>query len=334
MTGGLLAGGETVVEGPNTAEIIRHLRSALDLSLVTEGVEWGAEITHRGTFSPGLLLAGFERRFAADRIQVLGDLELEYVESLDPDQRAAAFRRLCVSTVPLIVVADGRPVPPELVSAARERGVPVYSSGAHAARVAVDIGSYIAEVLAPSVAIHGTLVDVYGVGLLFTGKSGIGKSECALDLVANGHRLVADDLVKIVRTPQGYLVGSCSELLRHHMEIRGVGIIDLRAMFGVRATRQRKRVEVEVKLTTWSDVEDYDRLGFDQDATEILGVKIPQVVLPLVPGKNITVISEVIALDHLLRLGGVHTAREFGARLRDLADRQAMPDEADRSDDE
>jgi HPr kinase/phosphorylase len=322
------------VERPGAAELLQKLMSVVGLRLVTDGIESGADITRADTFRPGLLLAGFERGFAADRIQILGEPELAYLDSLEAGERAVALDRLCVSSVPCIVVAGGHPAPPELVRVGRERGIPVLASDAEPSRLAYDIASYLDELLAPGIAIHGTLVDVYGVGLLFTGKSGIGKSECALDLVASGHRLVADDLVHIVRTPQGHLVGSGSELIRHHMEIRGVGIIDVRAMFGIRAIRQRKRVEVEVKLTTWSDVEHYDRLGFDQETTEVLGVKIPVVVLPLVPGKNITVISEVIALNHLLKLGGVHTAREFDSRLKDLAARLAPADALERSDNE
>ena len=322
------------MERPGAAELMQKLMSVVGLRLVTESVQSGADITRADTCRPGLLLAGFERGFAADSIQILGEPELAYLGSLGAAERAAALDRLCAPTVPCVVVAGGLAAPPELVSLARKRGVPVLASDAEPSRLALDIASYLDELLAPGVAIHGTLVDVYGVGLLFTGKSGIGKSECALDLVASGHRLVADDLVHIVKTPQGHLVGSGSELIRHCMEIRGVGIIDVRAMFGIRAIRQQKRVEVEVKLTTWSDVEHYDRLGLDQEMTELFGVKIPVVVLPLVSGKNITVISEVIALNHLLKLGGVHTARQFDSRLKDLAAQRAPADTLERRDDE
>ena len=316
------------------AELVRKLGGNLGLRLVTPGIESGAEIAHSDTFRPGLLLAGFSSGFLEDRVQMLGEPELAYLESLPPPDRRAALERLCVASVPCIVVAGGQPAPHELPELASARGIPVYLSDADPSRLARELASYLDECLAPVLPIHGTLVDVYGVGLLFTGKSGIGKSECALDLVAGGHRLVADDVVHVMRTPQGHLVGSGGEVVGHHMEIRGVGIIDVRAMFGVRAIRQRKRVEVEVKLTAWSDVEDYDRLGLDQEKTEILGVAIPVVTLPLVPGKNITVISEVIALNHLLRLQGIHTAREFAERLKSLAEQRAPAEWDERSDDE
>jgi len=322
------------MERPSTAELMEKLRRTVGLSLVSEGDGWGADVTETGTSRPGLLLAGFELGFDPGRIQVLGAQEMFFLDSLDAPARRAAVARLCVPTVPCIVVADGATAPADLLAAATESGVPVYASAMDPSRLALAVSSYLDELLAPTVAMHGTLVDVYGVGLLFTGKSGIGKSECALDLVASGHRLVADDVVRIKRTPQGYLVGCGTELGMHHMEIRGVGIIDVRSMFGIRAIRQRKRIEVEVKLTRWSDVADYERLGFDQETTDVLGVKIPVVILPLVPGKNITVVSEIIALNHLLRVGGVNTAREFGARLRRLADADLPTEAFERSDDE
>jgi len=190
------------------------------------------------------------------------------------------------------------------------------------------------DLLAPHEVVHGTLVDVHGVGLLFTGKSGIGKSECGLDLVANGHRLVADDVVSVMRTRKDYLIGYGSDLLRNYMEIRGVGIIDVQAMFGTRAFRQRKRIEVEVKLSAWSDLTDYERLGFEDETSEILGVMVPAVTLPLVLGKNITIIAEVIALKYLLKLKGINPAKDFDERQREAIARQAGVLRATQGDDE
>jgi HPr kinase/phosphorylase len=171
-------------------------------------------------------------------------------------------------------------------------------------------------VLAPSTTVHGSLADVYGVGLLFIGKSGIGKSECVLDLVERGHRLVADDLVMASRRGHDVLIGQGHELQRHHMEIRGVGIIDVKTLFGIRAIRQQKRIEVVVHLEEWDDARIYDRTGLDRQQAEILGVRLPKVTVPLNPGKNVTVISEVVAMNHLLGLTGVDSAAEFDRRLR------------------
>ncbi|NCQ36331.1 HPr(Ser) kinase/phosphatase, partial [bacterium] len=174
---------------------------------------------------------------------------------------------------------------------------------------------HMARMFARRLEVHGTLVDVYGVGLLFTGRSGIGKSECALDLIERGHRLVADDIVEITRTSEDLLIGRYREVLRHHLEIRGVGVIDVQAIFGIRSIRMQKRIEVEVQLQDWDDGSDYERVGMEDRFTEILGVNIPQVVVPLFPGKNITVISEVIALNFMLKVYGYDAAQALNDRI-------------------
>lgn len=281
-----------------------------------------APIVSSDVSRPGLVLAGFAEGFRDDQVQVLGKQELIYLETLSEGERRAAIARLCGRSTPCIVVAEDAPVPAELLERCTECSVPVLATPLASGRAAREIGAALDALLAPSTSIHGTLVDVYGMGLLLTGKSGIGKSECALDLVEKGHRLVADDVVRVVRTPQSSLIGVGSDIAQHCMEIRGVGIVDVRSMFGIRAIRKRKRIEVEVQLTAWSDLVDYERLGFDEKTTEILGVKVPLVTLPLVPGKNISVIAEVIALNQLLKLYGVHSARELDTRLR-----RSRPDE-------
>ena len=179
---------------------------------------------------------------------------------------------------------------------------------------------YLEAALAPQTTVHGSLADVYGVGLLFVGKSGIGKSECVLDLVERGHRLVADDLVMVSRHGNEILIGKGHELQRHHMEIRGIGIIDIANLFGIRATRLQKRLEVIVHLEHWDATREYVRTGLEEDSTDILGVDVPRLTVPVNPGKNITVISEVIAMNHLLRYAGVDSAATFDQRLR-----EAMP---------
>jgi HPr kinase/phosphorylase len=198
---------------------------------------------------------------------------------------------------------------------AAERGIPVLRSALKTGEFFRRIKPFLEDEFAPATAIHGSLADVYGVGLLFVGASGIGKSECVLDLVERGHRLVADDVVRIRRRGVDVLIGRAVEHQQFHMEIRGIGIIDVRALFGIRSVRQQKRVEVVVQLEHWSDAATYDRTGLDQETTEILGVELPRVVVPLNPGKNITVISEVVAMRHLLRYAGVDSARLFQQNL-------------------
>jgi HPr kinase/phosphorylase len=197
------------------------------------------------------------------------------------------------------------------------QGVPVLLSAQTTKYVYQRLKPFLESALAPQTSLHGSLADVYGVGLLFVGESGVGKSECVLDLVERGHRLVADDLVVISRRGNDVLIGRGHELQRHHMEIRGIGIIDIPTLFGVRAFRQQKRVEVVVHLELWDQQRSYSRTGLEEDHVQILGVRLPRVTVPLNPGKNITVISEVVAMNHLLRYAGVHSAEVFNRRLQD-----------------
>jgi HPr kinase/phosphorylase len=200
---------------------------------------------------------------------------------------------------------------------AREYGVPLFRSELKTAELFRRLQPFLEERFAPSTTMHGSLADVYGVGLNVVGRSGIGKSECVLDLVERGHRVVADDLVQVTRRGNDILIGRGHELQRHHMEIRGVGIIDIPALFGIRAIRQQKRIEVVVQLEDWTDETHYDRTGLFGEQIDILGVQLPKVTVPLNPGKNITVISEVVAMNHLLKYSGVHSAVLFNERLRD-----------------
>jgi HPr kinase/phosphorylase len=219
--------------------------------------------------------------------------------------------------IPAVFVTKGQEVPAVFAELADAQGIPVLRSQLSTKEFYRRVKPYLEAVLAPATTLHGSLADVYGVGLLFVGKSGVGKSECVLDLVERGHRLVADDLVLVNRRGNDVLIGKGHPLQRHHMEIRGIGIIDIRAMFGIRAIRQQKRIEVVVQLEHWDEAGEYTRTGLDEDSADILGVEIPRVTVPLNPGKNITVISEVVAMNHLLRYSGVDAAGTFDRHLRD-----------------
>jgi len=267
--------------------------------------------------SPGLALAGYTERFATGRIQVLGETEISYLRSLDAESRRRSVDTLFGFDVPCVIVTKGQGLPTELIESAERRKIAVVISDLKTAEFYRRIHPFLNDHFAPQTHVHGSLADVYGVGLLFVGRSGIGKSECVLDLVERGHRLVADDVVHITRQGHDVLIGRGPEAARHHMEIRGVGIIDVQALFGIRAIRQQKRIEVMVQLVDWKQQEAYDRTGLDADHTDILEVPIRRVTIPLNPGKNITVIAEVIAMNHLLRYSGVHSAQAFDARLRE-----------------
>jgi HPr kinase/phosphorylase len=266
--------------------------------------------------SPGLALAGFTERFPSERIQVLGQTEVTYLNSLSPASRTAALQGLLSFNLPVIFITKGLPPPDSLVQLAAEKGTPVIRSQLKTADFYSRIKPFLEEYFAPSTTMHGSLADVYGVGLLFMGKSGIGKSEAVLDLIERGHRLVADDLVIVSRRGREILIGRGHDLQRHHMEIRGVGIIDVASLFGIRAIRLQKRLEVIVQLEVWDENAHYDRTGLEVQTVDVLGVKVPRVIVPLNPGKNITVIAEVVAMNHLLKYAGVDSAALFDQRLR------------------
>jgi HPr kinase/phosphorylase len=265
--------------------------------------------------SPGLALAGYAGRFVGDRIHILGETEMQYLSDLAPASRAERLEALFEFNLPCVIITKGQEAPAELSALAERRGVPLIRTALKTGEFYRRLRPFLDDAVAPTITEHASLADVYGVGLLFVGRSGIGKSECVLDLVERGHRLVADDLVHITRRGNDVLLGRGHELSQHHMEIRGIGLVDIKALFGVRSVRQQKRIEVVVRLEDWDNTREYDRTGLDPQSTEYLGVTLPIVTVPLNPGKNLTVICEVVAMSHLLRYTGVDTAKAFNERL-------------------
>lgn len=300
------------------AGLLERRGELLELEVRAGATGLEREITGADISSPGLVLAGFTDRLPRKRSQVLGETEVMFLRSLDASRRAEVLRGFIAHDPPCIIVTKGLELPDELVQLADEFGVPLLRSSLKTGEFFQRIKPFLEDEFAPSTAIHGSLADVYGVGLLFVGQSGIGKSECVLDLVERGHRLVADDVVLVRRRGVDVLIGRAIEHQQFHMEIRGIGIIDIRALFGIRSVRQQKRIEVVVQLEHWNDEATYDRTGLIQETTRVLGVDVPRVIIPLNPGKNITVISEVVAMRHLLRYAGVDSARLFEQNLRAL----------------
>lgn len=272
---------------------------------------------------PGLALGGFMERFPHKRTQVLGQTEMAYLNSLPREKLVDALGNFFSFSMPWLIISKGLIPPPEMLAIADRKKTGIFSSRLSTTEVVSRLGAFLDNQFAPTITVHGTLVDVYGVGLLYTGKAGVGKSECALDLVERGHRMVADDVIKITRKSANYIVGTSSEILGQHMEVRGIGIIDIEALFGIRAIRLQKRIEVEVRLTFWEDSTHYERLGIEEKYTTILGVEIPLVTIPVSPGKNITVISEVIAMNHMLKVYGEHSAQDFSRRLTERLTRSS-----------
>ncbi len=296
-------------------ELYIEQKDKLSLELVTgqEGLQ--RKITVPDINRPGLALAGYYDYFAFERIQVLGRTELSYLQGLGPDKGREIFRKLLEWDVCCFVITQGLEPPEELVRAVEGKHVAVFRSVMPTTKLIADLTIYLEDKLAPETSLHGTLVDVYGIGALILGKSGIGKSECALDLVERGHRLVADDLVDIKRTAEGILMGSGPELIRHHMEIRGLGIINIKNLFGIGAIRDRKRVELVINIEEWDENKEYDRLGLDEMTYTILDVELPRIVIPVRPGRNLSIIIEVAAMNQRLKKSGYHTAREFNKTL-------------------
>ena len=306
-------------------EVLARRGDPLQLEPLTGEVGLDRPIPDPEVASPGLALAGYTGRFMPRRLHVLGETEISYLNSLDAAERRSRLERFFEYDLPCVFVTKGQEVPTELIDLARVRGIPLLRSRLKTAEFYRRIKPIVEEAFAPRTTLHGSLADVYGVGLLFIGQSGIGKSECVLDLVERGHRLVADDIVQVVRRGSDILIGSGHELAAHHMEIRGVGLVDIPALFGIRSVRQQKRIEVVVQLEAWEKAKDADRTGLQQLETTILDVTIPRVIVPLNPGKNITVISEVVAMMHLLRFAGVDVAAAFNQRLiRKMREKQGL----------
>ncbi len=296
--------------------ILEARGDTLDVELLNEGVSLENVTDDPDVTSPGLALAGHTVRVPSGRMWVFGETEMTFLSSLDEAEAKGRLADLFAFGVPAAFVTKGQSVPAFFLEVANAHNVPVLVSSKTTKEFYRRIKPYLEVALAPSTTLHGSLADVFGVGLLFVGDSGVGKSECVLDLVERGHRLVADDLVLVKKQGNDLLIGRGHELQRHHMEIRGVGIIDVPGLFGVRAIRQQKRIEVIVDLQIWEQDREYNRTGLDKEYEEILGVRIPKVTIPLNPGKNITVISEVVAMSHLLRYTGVESAEAFDRRLR------------------
>ncbi|HNY32803.1 MAG TPA: HPr(Ser) kinase/phosphatase [Fibrobacteria bacterium] len=287
------------------------------LGLEAKTSVFDATIVEPDLHRPGLALAGFTQVFSHKRVQMVGNTEWCYLDSLSPDQRRESIRRLAPTPSPLWIFTHGNPVHPEIIEEAEAHGATVASCKRPTLELAEHLGEILEEHFAPFATVHASLVDVYGIGLLYVGKSGVGKSEAVLDLVERGHRLVADDVVYLARRGTD-IIGTGNELLGQHMEIRGVGIIDVASLFGIRAIRQSKRIEMVVELKIWQEGDTYDRTGLSTYTCNLMGVEVPRTIIPLSPGKNITVIGEVIAMNTLLKLNGKDPARTFNERLIQL----------------
>lgn len=290
------------------------MREQLKLSVLTPTVALTRKIHSPEIHRPGLAFSGFYDYFAFDCVQILGKTEIWFLKTLRGPARSRNLKRFFSYRIPCIIIAKQQSAPKHFLDQAARAGIPVLRSPFRTARVASQVTVYIEEASAPETSLHATLVDVYGVGTLLLGKSGVGKSECALELVERKHRLVADDIVDI-RVENRTLIGRSNQVLHHHMEIRGLGIIDIRAIFGVGSVRNRKRITLAVTLEHWKKEREYERLGLDDRYYEMLGIKIPHLIIPVRPGRNIPILVETAALVERQGHMGGHPAKEFNRKL-------------------
>lgn len=293
----------------------QNTRNKFRLKLISNESGFNRKIYEQNLHRPGLAIAGFVDLFSYSRVQIFGNTEIQYLIHLPPEKQIEALERIFQFDIPCIILTnDNKPID-GMLDLANKYKIPVFSSPYTTTKLTYYVTDFLDDQFSERISVHGSFVDVYGVGILFAGKSGIGKSEVALDLIERGHRLVADDLIILTKKGEGILMGSGTELVKHFMEIRGLGLIDIERMFGIRAIRYQKRLEIIVELEVWDKKVEYTRTGLDEKTISISGVEIPYVKLPILPGKNITVISEVIALNYLSKHYGYDAAEVLNERL-------------------
>ncbi|PWW29542.1 Hpr(Ser) kinase/phosphatase [Cytobacillus oceanisediminis] len=297
-----------------TKDIIEKF--GLELIAGEEGIN--RPITTSDISRPGLEMAGYFDYYPGERVQLLGKTELTFAEKLNDTDRESRLERLCTDITPGIIITRGLDIPEELIEAAERESVPLLRSKQKTTRFSSLLTNFLESKLAPTTAVHGVLVDIYGVGVLITGKSGVGKSETALELVKRGHRLVADDCVEIRQEDEDYLVGNSPELIEHLLEIRGLGIINVMTLFGAGAVRSYKKISIVMNLELWDPKKQYDRLGLDEEKMKIIDTEITKLTIPVRPGRNLAVIIEVAAMNFRLKRMGMNAAEQFTSRLSDV----------------
>ena len=310
----------------------------LSLELLAGGPGLDRLITNPHPQKTGLALAGFHEYLRPGRVLVVGESEIRYLESLAPQARTDRLRQALALDFPCMLITGGFAPPVEMTLEAERHGVPLLKTPILTSTAIARLTSILEDSLAERTVMHAVLMDILGLGVLIAGESGIGKSECALDLIVRGHRLVADDTVEIRRRSETILIGTCPELTRHHMELRGLGLINVKELFGIASTRSSKRVELVVHLERWDSSREYERLGLDDDYYEVLGLRVPLIRMPVAPGRSIAILVEVAARNQLLRARGHNAARMLADRLEErLRSNDApagLPDEADDEDEE
>ncbi|MBT0663266.1 HPr kinase/phosphorylase [Geobacter pelophilus] len=296
-------------------DLLKDEEYGLDLRMVSGEHGLSHRLYSSRIQKPGLALTGYTEHLHPDRLQVLGNTEISYMLQIPEQQAAASLSKLCSFPISCFIVTKGLDPPPMLRRETEKAGIPLLVTSLQSSTFISLITKFLEERLLPTTHVHGVLTDVLGVGVLLLGKSGIGKSECALDLVIRGHRLVADDVVFIKKKMPAALVGQAAETIQYHMEIRGLGIINIKDLFGVSSIREKKIIDMVLELVEWNPQQEYDRLGIDEKVHTILGIELPHLIIPVRPGRNLTSIIEVAARNYLLKGMGYHSAKEFHEKL-------------------
>ena len=300
--------------------------AGLDLDLLAGAAGLDRQILLPYVQKTGLALAGFDEYLHVGRVLIFGESEVRFLERMNSTERVATLRRLLQRDLPCVMITMGLDGPPELATEAERASVPLLRTALATPIAIARLTTLLEDRLAPREIQHGVLLEILGLGVLLVGESGIGKSECALDLVVRGHRLIADDTVEIRCRGQAVLIGTCPEMTRHHVEIRGLGLVNVAELFGISATRSSKRIELVVRLERWESGREYDRLGLDPETIAILGIQVPLVTMPVAPGRNVAMLVEVAARHQMLRSRGRDAAQLLAARLErrleQLADRE------------
>ncbi len=301
-----------------------EMQDRLSLKMLTKDNDIDRKIISKDLCRPGLAITGFFDVFSFEKIQILGNTESAYISKMKSEEIRQNINRIMEYQVPCFVVTHNNKVTGELIELAEKKRIPVFRTPLSTLDAYHKLIDYLEEKFAYRMTVHASLVDVYGVGVMFIGRSGIGKSEISLDLIERGHRLVADDTVTLIDRGDGIIMGKGNDMIGHHVEIRGIGIIDAGQMFGVRAIRMQKRVEVVVQLEDQRDITEFDRTGLDPKFKRFLSVDLPVIDLPIFPGKNITVIAESIAMNHLSKYYGYDAAQELNKRLKNRLSRKKI----------
>lgn len=320
---------ERVNEVPSTQVAVRDLLgeelSDLHLEVLAGAEQLDNAILNPRVQKPGLAFAGYYEYIKPGRVQIVGESETAYLQTLPAAVREERFEQITQLPIPVLIITKGIAPLPGLLSRCVERGIPLLSSRELSSVVIKRVSWFLEDHLVPSAHIHGVLLDVYGLGVLLIGKSGVGKSESALDLITRGHSLVADDRVSVKRYPSGDVVGYSEKPLHHHMELRGLGIVNIKDLFGLAAVRERKTVDLVIELEPWDSEQQYDRLGLEESVYHILGTPLPYIRMPVAMGRNISILVEIAARNHVLKMQGHFSAHEFARKLEEQLERKRRP---------